>query len=213
MVLTRISMVAAVLGMLAAGGCNEQKLKDEIALLNNENTELRGQLDGRDTALETANDELRRANREFRDAQEIFDTERAGWSASTANAFDGIEGVTATYGANSVTVSVEGDVLFSSGKTSLRGPAKTALSKVASILRSQYGGKQIMIAGHTDSDPIKKSGHKSNYHLGFERGFAVRDFLSSKGISEAGMAIISYGPDRPRGDASKSRRVEIVVAD
>ena len=212
MALTRLSITAMVLGLLAAGGCNEQKLKDEVALLQNENTELRGQLTERDTALETANDELRRANREFRDAQALFDEERETWTTTSTGSFDDIEGVSATYGDGSVTVSVEGDVLFASGKTSLRSPAKTALQKVASVLKREYAGKQIYIAGHTDSDPIRKSGHKSNHHLGFERGYAVRDFLSSNGISSEDMAIISFGPDQPKSNASKSRRVEIVVA-
>ena len=67
--------------------------------------------------------------------------------------------------------------------------------------------------GHTDSDPIRRSGHKSNYHLGFERGFAVREYLISRGIDPSNISITSYGPDQSLGSKSKSRRVEIVVAE
>lgn len=205
------------LGTLAmAGGCNSSATTDEIAMLKSENTELRSQLDDRDNALESANDELRKANRNLRDNQEAFTSAQAQWDVDTANntdAFAGIEGVQATYGPNDVTVTVEGDVLFASGKSTLRDSAKTSLNRVASVLKDNFSGKSIVIAGHTDSDPIKKSGHKSNYHLGFERGWAVRNYLSSRGVLDDQMAIISYGPDRPRGSSNKSRRVEIVVAD
>ena len=88
----------------------------------------------------------------------------------------------------------------------------TPLTASPAVLRSKYSGNAIIIAGHTDSDPIRKSGHKSNYHLGFERGWSVRKFLTDKGISSDEIAVMSYGPDRPMGDAQKSRRVEIVVA-
>ncbi|MCH2139230.1 MAG: OmpA family protein [Phycisphaerales bacterium] len=213
MALMRMGLAALAASVLMAGGCAEQQLKDEIALLENENTELRAQLDNRDTALETANDELRRANRELRDAQDAFAEERDTWTEAQTNAFDNIEGVNATYSDDGVTVSVEGDVLFASGRTSLRQQAKSSLDKVASVLKQQYGGKTIFIAGHTDTDPIKKSGHKSNYHLGFERGWAVRKYLMDQGVTGTNMAIISFGPDRPMGSASTSRRVEIVVAD
>jgi outer membrane protein OmpA-like peptidoglycan-associated protein len=185
-------------------------------MLKSENTELRSQLDDRDLALESANDELRNSNRNLRDHQEAFTTAQATWDAeqvSTADAFAGIEGVHATYGPNDVTVTVEGDVLFSSGKSTLRDGAKSSLNRVATVLKDDFSGKSIVIAGHTDADPIKKSGHKSNYHLGFERGWAVRNYLASRGVRDGQMAIISYGPDRPRGSSNKSRRVEIVVAD
>ncbi|MCH2135641.1 MAG: OmpA family protein [Phycisphaerales bacterium] len=213
MALKRTMLMVFGCGVLALGAGCSSSTEDELALLKSENTELRGQLDDRDKALEAANDELRRANRDLRDQQEAFATERDTWTATSADAFEGIEGVEATYGPNDVTVTVEGDVLFASGKASLRSAAKQALDRVAKVLRSDFGGKSIVIAGHTDSDPIKKSGHQSNHHLGFERGWAVRDYLASKGVDEDTMAIISYGPDRPRGSATKSRRVEIVVAD
>jgi len=216
MALMRNTMTMLALGTLAvAGGCSSSSTTDEIAMLESENTELRSQLDDRNHALESANDELRRANRTLREQQEGFDSAKADWEASTATAdpFAGIEGVQATYGPNDVTVTVEGDVLFASGKSTLRNTAKASLNRVATVLKNDFSSKSIVIAGHTDADPIKKSGHASNYHLGFERGWAVRNYLSSRGVRDDQMAIISYGPDRPRGSANKSRRVEIVVAD
>lgn len=164
--------------------------------------------------MDGANGELRSANAEVRSWKEKYSNAEVEFASSTspAGGFDGIAGVTATYGPNDVTVSVEGDVLFDSGRTSLKPDARSALDRVAQVLRTQYAGNAIIIAGHTDSDPIRKSGHKSNYHLGFERGWSVRKFLTEKGISSDDIAVMSYGPDRPMGNAQKSRRVEIVVA-
>ena len=210
--LTMLALGAAAFGLT---GCESQQEKDQLSLLQQENTELRTQLDERDKALDGANGELRSANDEIRTWKEKYSDAEADWQSNSSpgtGGFDGITGVTATYGPNDVTVSVEGDVLFDSGRTSLKPAARNALDRVAQVLRSQYSGNAIIIAGHTDSDPIRKSGHKSNYHLGFERGWSVRKFLTDKGISSDEIAVMSYGPDRPMGDAQKSRRVEIVVA-
>jgi chemotaxis protein MotB len=201
---------------VASTGCSSQEEKDHLTLLEQENTELRSQLDERDKALEAANGELRQANTLLRTQREDFEQQASDWQSkldeSSATAFDGIQGVTATYGPNDVTVAVEGDVLFDSGRTTLKPAAKKALQRVAQVLQGQYPGKPIIVAGHTDTDPIKKSGHKTNYHLGFERGWAVRNFLTNQGIDSGAIAVMSYGPDRPMGSSQQSRRVEIVVA-
>jgi chemotaxis protein MotB len=119
--------------------------------------------------------------------------------------------VTGTMGAGEVTASLDSDVLFDSGKTTLKPTARQSLDKVAAVLNSTYGGRSIRIAGHTDTDPIRKSGFKSNYHLGFERAFAVREYLISKGVPSNRIHLASFGPDLPRGSKAQSRRVEIVV--
>jgi chemotaxis protein MotB len=212
--MTTLTMLALGATAFSLTGCESQQEKDQLSLLQQENTELRTQLDERGKALDGANGELRSANSELRDWKEKYSNAEIEWqsNASPTGGFDGIQGVTATYGPNDVTVSVEGDVLFDSGRTSLKPDARSALDRVAQVLRTQYAGNAIIIAGHTDSDPIRKSGHKSNYHLGFERGWSVRKFLTEKGISSDDIAVMSYGPDRPMGNAQKSRRVEIVVA-
>ena len=45
----------------------------------------------------------------------------------------------------------------------------------------------------------------------FERAFAVRDYLASKGVAGNRIYLASYGPDVPRGNKQQSRRVEVVV--
>jgi chemotaxis protein MotB len=201
----------AVIAVLA--GCDSTA--DKMALLEQENTELRDQLHQRDQALDAANTDLRESNRMVREQEIIFDEELTTLASgvSSPTAFDGIEGVSTSVSGREVTVTVASDVLFDSGRTSLKSNAKTSLDQVASVIASRYGGRPVRVIGHTDTDPIRKSGHKSNYHLGFERGYAVRDYLISRGLDSSMVSITSFGPDQSMGTKSQSRRVEIVVAD
>ncbi len=201
----------AVIAILA--GCDSTK--DKVSLLEQENTELRDQLSQRDKALESANTDLREANRMLREQEIMFDDELTTLASgvSSPTAFDGIEGVSTSVSGREVTVTVASDVLFDSGRTSLKSNAKSSLDQVASVIQSRYPNRQVRVIGHTDSDPIRKSGHKSNYHLGFERGYAVRDYLISRGMDSSQVSITSFGPDQSLGTKSESRRVEIVVAE
>lgn len=194
-------------------GCNSTQ--DKMSLLEKENSELRDQLSQRDKALDAANSDLREANRMMREQEIMFDQELTNLAGgvSSPNAFEGIEGVSTSVSGREVTVTVASDVLFDSGRTSLKSNAKSSLDEVASVITTRYPGRSVQVIGHTDSDPIRKSGHKSNYHLGFERGFAVREYLISRGLDPSNVSITSYGPDQSLGSKSKSRRVEIVVAE
>jgi chemotaxis protein MotB len=210
--LTMPTLLAFAAATLTSVGCDNEAEQNRLTLLEQENTELRTQLDDRGQALDAANTELMQANKSIRQQADDFATEAATWQEQQVGSFDNIEGVTATYGPNDVTIAVEGDVLFDSGRISLKNAAKSSLNRVIDVIRAQYPGSSIIVAGHTDTDPIRKSGHKSNYHLGFERGWAVRNYLKSKGIDGGDIAVMSYGPDRPMSSSKQSRRVEIVVA-
>ena len=201
----------AVIAILA--GCDSTK--DKMALLEQENGELRDQLHQRDKALEAANTDLREANRMIREQEIMYDEELTtlAGGVSSPTAFDGIEGVSTSVSGREVTVTVASDVLFDSGRTSLKRAAKSSQDQVAEVITARYPGKQIRVIGHTDTDPIRKSGHKSNYHLGFERGYAVCDYLVSRGLDSSMVSITSFGPDQSVGSKSQSRRVEIVVAE
>ncbi|MEE2908191.1 MAG: OmpA family protein [Planctomycetota bacterium] len=202
----------ATISLLLVGGlmtaCNDST-KTKLTMLTEENHELRDQLEERDRALDATTSDLREANRLLREQQELI----VVTTTTPGNPFAGIEGVSTTVDGNEITVSMEGDILFESGRSSLRSPAKQSLQQIASILNNDYQGQMIVIAGHTDSDPIRKSGYKSNHHLGFERGWAVYEYLTSRGVDTERIAVSSYGPNSPLSSKKESRRVEIVVAD
>ncbi len=204
-----------VLGMSAAGlllaGCNAD-LKDQNALLTEENEDLRLQLSDRNSALAEAQQGIRDKSMQL--AQLRRDMGDMDQAPAQVTGFESIPYVSAAYGAGEVTVTVQSDVLFASGKTTLKSAAKRSLDAVASVLNRGYAGQPIRIVGHTDADPIRKSGHKSNYHLGFARAYAVRDYLTSQGVSGERISLASFGPNQPRSTKAQSRRVEIaVVAD
>jgi outer membrane protein OmpA-like peptidoglycan-associated protein len=204
-----------LLGVALLGGC-ESNLKQQNAMLTEENQGLREQLTERQQALDTAQTELQDEQIKTADLQRQLDE---AWQAKAPAAntgaevdpFGGIAGVTGSYSAGEVTATVESDVLFSSGQATLRASAKRSLDAVARVLKSEYGGKMIRVAGHTDTDPIKKSGFKSNHHLGFERAYAVRNYLIAQGVSRRNLYIASHGPDQAMGSKKESRRVEIAV--
>ncbi len=108
-------------------------------------------------------------------------------------------------------VSIAGSALFDSGKTTIKDSAKRQLDRIARELNGTYRGAAIRIEGHTDSDPIRKSKWASNEALSQARADAVKQYLSSKGVSASRMNSIGYGSSRPKSTKAASRRVEIVV--
>ncbi len=109
------------------------------------------------------------------------------------------------------------EVLFDSGRAILRKDSAPKLEKVASVLNTTVADLNIGIEGHTDTQPIKKSGWKSNWELSTARALSVLHFLSEKGVTEPRMAATGYGEYKPVADNSskdgrqKNRRVEIVI--
>ncbi|MHC4908766.1 MAG: OmpA/MotB family protein [Planctomycetota bacterium] len=202
-------LLAAV--AFVAGGCDSAAtLKDQNAMLSEENQTLRAQLDDRNEALDSTTQQLRDREIEIADLRREANARPAA-AAPTQTGFEGISGVRGEMGAGEVTAVVEGDILFDAGKTSLKSAAKRTLDQIASVLKTNYAGRAVRVEGHTDSDPIRKSGFTSNYHLGFERGYAVRDYLASRGIDENEIHVASFGPNESMSSKAASRRVEIVV--
>ena len=87
------------------------------------------------------------------------------------------------------------------------------------VLHSKYGGNDIDVVGHTDSDPIKKSRKlwKDNWALSAERALAVLRYLSDRGVRPERIRAVAAGQGHPvasnttASGKEKNRRVEIVV--
>ncbi len=210
---SRVMGMAGVL-VLAMGltGCNN-KLKDENARLLGENAGLRDQLSQTEDALQSAErqrSELAAEASRYR--QQVQDLQNAKPAQpQQRSGFENIPGVQGEFRSGEVAAVVEGDLLFDSGKVTLKASAKSSLDQLARVLNGEYAGKTIRVAGHTDSDPIKKSQWKSNDRLACERAMAVKDYLVSKGVDGKRMYVAGYGPNEPKGSKAQSRRVEVVV--
>ena len=109
-------------------------------------------------------------------------------------------------------------VLFDSGKAQLRRSAYPVLDKVAKVLKEDVAEQPIGIEGHTDNEPIRRSGWENNKALSVARANAVADYLVEKhGFDPARITTIGYGEERPIASndtvsgRQKNRRVELVV--
>lgn len=202
LVRSRPFAAAAILVAAATmlGGCNNQK-QNRLELLEMENADLRD----RNAQLELALDQS--------ETQRLsLEEQLSGMSARQATGFEDIAGVeSSAFATGEVLVNVASDLLFDSGKATLKQSAKSTLDRVASVLNSQYGGRMIRVAGHTDSDPIRKSAWKTNERLSSERALAVEEYLASKGVDNNRMYVAAFGSTFPKGSKPQSRRVEILV--
>ena len=209
MKLSRMTILSTSLGLVCLTGCSSD-LQKTNSLLVNENEDLRSQLSDRNAALAENEAQLRDKDLEIARLSQNQESYTQPLLAQVTG-FEMIEDVSASYAAGEVTVAVESDVLFSSGKTALKTSAKHALDQVAGVVARSYAEHLIRVEGYTDSDPIRKSGHRSNYHLGFERGYAVREYLISRGVDRDRISVASYGASQPMPTKAESRRVEIVL--
>ena len=191
-------------------GCKTNE--EMMARYEEENLTLRGELTMKDDAIASLEGQLMSCESMSADLEEQLASATIAPVETGLDPFGGLAGVTTEFEPGGVvTANVEGDFLFSSGRSTLKNSAKNSLQGVANQLKGEFAGQTIRIVGHTDTDPIKKSGHKSNHHLGFERAYAVMKYLVSQGVPESRVEVCTYGPNDPKSSKSSSRRVEISV--
>ena len=105
------------------------------------------------------------------------------------------------------------DVLFDSGKFTLRPSAREKLAKISGIILA-YPSLALSIEGNTDS----VGGDAYNQQLSENRASSVRDYLATQGIPGASMTAQGFGktqPVAPNDTAEgrqQNRRVELVVS-
>ena len=217
---TQILALPALALCAALVGCNDSQKAANSDLLQ-QNDDLVKQLAQKDDSLNAMGEQLARLQ-QVNDTleQQLADcTKQAGAPAPAAETvtvtdvrdFQGIDGVEATVHGDDVHLTISNSLLFDSGKTALKDGAKRSLDRIAAAIKQKYSDREVMVVGHTDTDPIKRASFASNYHLGFERAYAVRGYLDRKGVTGAHMGLVSFGPDRPEASKDRSRRVEVIV--
>lgn len=114
--------------------------------------------------------------------------------------------------ARGMVITLNGAVLFTTGKYELLPIAKTKLDEVAKALQEQ-GFKKIVIEGHTDS----RGNAADNDTLSEKRATSVKDHLVSQGLDASKIQAVGLGASRPvatndtpEGRAN-NRRVELIV--
>ncbi|MGI8961158.1 MAG: OmpA family protein [Bryobacteraceae bacterium] len=105
------------------------------------------------------------------------------------------------------------DVLFDTGKYTLKEPAREKLAKISGIVIS-HPGLNLQVEGYTDitgSDEL-------NQRLSEHRADTVREFLVAQGINPQNITAVGYGKNYPvasndtREGRALNRRVELVVS-
>ena len=105
------------------------------------------------------------------------------------------------------------DVLFDTGKYSLKSGAREKLAKVAGILLA-YPGLNIAVGGYTDN--VGKD--EMNQKLSDHRAESVRDYLVRQGVATSSVSAEGFGNTLPVASNDNSagrqqnRRVELVVS-
>jgi outer membrane protein OmpA-like peptidoglycan-associated protein len=112
-----------------------------------------------------------------------------------------------------VVITLDGQVLFVTGKAELLPIARDRLNEVAKSLKELDDDKLVSIEGFTDS----RGADDMNLKLSQDRANAVRDYLASQGVKAQKLRAIGRGEanpvasnDTPEGRAN-NRRVEIVI--
>jgi outer membrane protein OmpA-like peptidoglycan-associated protein len=190
---------------------------DENKRLWQQNRELQARLSESEARLRTAPDpnQVAAMQQEITARDQKIAELEASLRAPTPNSDPGIAGIETSYDpqAGTMTVDLPGDVLFDSGKATLKESSKATLNKIVAALKSDYAGKQVYVDGHTDTDPINKTKGQweDNLDLSANRAMAVSRYLTSQGIDPELVAIRGFGQYHPKGNKAQSRRVEIVV--
>jgi len=105
------------------------------------------------------------------------------------------------------------DVLFDTGKYTLKPFAREKMARVAGVLLA-YPGLTVEVDGHTDD----VGGDEFNQTLSEERAAAVRDYLVSQGVAPGSISAHGFGKTEPVASNQSTtgrrlnRRVELVVS-
>jgi len=105
------------------------------------------------------------------------------------------------------------DLLFDTGKFSLKAATREKLAKVAGILIA-YPSLAVEVGGYTDN----VGGDEMNQKLSENRASAVRDYIVAQGVAIASVTAKGFGNTSPvasndiASGRQENRRVELVVS-
>jgi chemotaxis protein MotB len=143
--------------------------------------------------------------------------------ASELEKFAAANGDMITFDEASGVVKFKSDLLFEKGSDVVATEATEPIKKLCEIINSKAAeGFDIIIAGHTDDMPIRKtatmSQHPTNWHLSAHRAIAVEKLMETNGVKPTRVSVRGFGEYRPleaneagKKGNPKNRRVEIYL--
>ncbi len=207
-----MTMLALGGALLLGTGCNDPKQR--IAMLEESNQSLLADLQRTRAELDRCRESNELCQRDIAAARGQINSLNTQLATMPE---DVPEGWTAVPGG--AMIAIEGSVLFDSGKAVVKSSGQNTLEDILVPLRSEYADKDVLVFGHTDDMPIRKSGWKDNYELSTQRSLAVVRWLKEHGVSPNRLVACGVGEYRPRvpntsaNNRAKNRRVEIFALD
>ncbi|MEO5922734.1 MAG: OmpA family protein [Bryobacteraceae bacterium] len=109
------------------------------------------------------------------------------------------------------------DAFFDYNQTTIRADASTAMAANVTAIRNiltEYPTEKLLIEGHAD----ERGSSEYNLALADKRSRAAQEFLSTRGIPQTQLSVLSYGEERPackeqtEACFQQNRRIHITVA-
>lgn len=203
------------------------QLNEKDAKLTGLNSQLSAAQAERDKALAQAGDlsnQLRDANNQLAKTRSDMDTIQASLREK-GEALDKMKNELAEMNvqleetSRGITLTIVDQLLFTPGKAELSKDGQELISKVAAIIEKNFPGRELLVEGHTDNEPIKRSGWKSNWELGSARALSVlHELIEAHNFDPAKMSATTFGEFRPStpnatdsGRAANRRSVIVIL--
>jgi len=186
----------------------EAAKRELIAVTASQLQSARGQLDQTKQALNKTQEQLQSEQQvSAEQRQKLTDLE-----AKLKDARDTIAKIAAVKDDDrGMVITLQGEVLFKTGKWDLKAGAMAKLDQIADALRGKE--QPIVVYGFTDNVGTRDN----NMDLSQKRAQSVRDYLVTKGLPQDLITAQGKGPDDPISDnnslegRASNRRVELVV--
>jgi chemotaxis protein MotB len=187
-----------------------KKLQIELDLKKTNLDQMQKELDERLKRIKELEDILKKKDDAINDLKKKVQTALTGFEGN---------GLTITQKNGKVYVSMDENLLFSTGSTTVQPKGVDALKKLAKVLE-QNADINVMVEGHTDDVPMKGSGEiKDNWDLSVMRATSVTKILlggasiDPKRITAAGRGeFFPLDPGKTAEARKKNRRTEIILS-
>ena len=215
---TGISALLGLAAILMVAGCTDakdmqiQELQDQLNDLRADKEDLGSRLAAALNAGDRANQlalslqqQLDEARRQLEEGQAQPAEMPAGWTGTDRFAW----------------VDVADDILFDSGKASLKKAGAEKVHELVTTVQSNWPDRQVWIIGHTDNDPIKVTKHlwSDNLDLSLNRAATVGREFYKLGLNPQHVVVAGQGEYRPKApndtkdNKALNRRVEIIAVE
>jgi len=208
-----LGVLLALLALVLVPACDSSK--------DMQITELQRQLDdlrGQNQDLESRLAEALRAGDQARQTALSLQKQLDEAKRQLAERGGAPEGEWVEWG-NVAFLNLETDILFDSGKATLKPEGVQKLRTVADTIKSKYADRRILVLGHTDTDPIRvtKNLWIDNLDLSVNRAATVTREMLKLGVPAERIITGGQGEYNPRApndtreNKAKNRRVEIIA--